>query len=153
MVTCLRIIFMQKFFFLILLSAASMCAAQQPPAKANAEKAPIPAQLTAAHTMCLKIKVASDADVAEARSELKTWGRFQVKEDCAQADVSLWITARVIPEVKTCGAVIQVTSNTDQSILWTGNMKCDDSTQGIVGRLVRELRKDMTPPSAGKTKQ
>jgi hypothetical protein len=145
---------MPRIFFLVLLSAASMCLAQQPAAKASAVKAPLPAQLTSAHTMCLKVKVASDADVAEARKELKAWGRFQIKEDCAQADVDLWIVARVIPEAKTCGTVLQVTSNGDHSILWTSSMKCADSTKGTVGRLVRALRKDMTsPPTAAQTQK
>jgi hypothetical protein len=161
---------MKATLLLILIGVASVCAAQAtstnpvPPPAAKAEsptakvpapaatvpppaaKAPLPAQLLSAKSLCIKAPNASEANVAEARKELNAWGRFQVKEDCAQSDVALWIIVRVLPQADICGAVIQVTGNADPSILWTGNLKCKRSDKGLVGRLVRALRNELDPP-------
>ncbi|MFI5105110.1 MAG: hypothetical protein ACHP79_09330, partial [Terriglobales bacterium] len=128
--------------------------AEKPAQESKQAKAPLPERLLSAKTMCIKVRSAPDADVAEARKELTAWGRFQVMEDCAQAEITLWIQARVVPEAEICGAVIQITANSDGAILWTSNTKCKKSTKGLVGLLVRKLRKEMTPvPAATKSKK
>ncbi|MFI5104514.1 MAG: hypothetical protein ACHP79_06290, partial [Terriglobales bacterium] len=108
------------FLFLMLMGAMSgspdqnsaNAKAKKPPEKpaqqSKQAKAPLPERLLSAKTMCIKVRSASDDDVAEARKELKAWGRFQVMEDCAQAEITLWIQARVVPEAEICGAVIQI---------------------------------------------
>ena len=147
---------MKAILLLILTGVASVCAAQGPspaPAGKPAEKkTSLPAQLLSARTMCIKVRSAPDADVAEARRELKAWNRFQVVEDCAQADITLWIQARELPEAEICGAVIQVTANSGGAILWTGNSKCKKSTKGLIGLLVRNLRKAMATQAPKKSK-
>lgn len=120
------------------------------PAQQSAQtKAPLSDRLLSAKTMCIKVLSAPEADAAEARKELKAWNRFQVVEDCAQAEIALWLQSREMLAGEICGAVIQVTANSDGAILWTANTKCKKSTKGLVGLLVRKLRKDMTPAPAG----
>jgi hypothetical protein len=127
--------------------------AEKPAQESKQVKAPLPERLLSAKTMCIKVRSAPAADVAEVRKELKAWGRFQVMEDCAQAEIALWIQSRLVPEAEICGAVIQITANSDGGILWTANTKCKKSTKGLVGLLVRKLRKDMTEPAATKSKK
>lgn len=124
------------------------------PAPQSAQaKAPLSDRLLSAKTMCIKVRSAPEAEVADALKELKAWNRFQVMEDCAQADITMWIQSREMAEIEACGAVIQVTANSDGAILWTRNARCKKSAKGLVGRLVPLLRKDMTPPAGTKSKK
>lgn len=127
--------------------------AEKPAQQANQAKAPIPERLLSAKTMCIKVRSAPAADLAEVRKELKAWNRFQIVEDCAQADVAMWIQSREMREIAACGAVIQIIANSDRAILWTKNGRCKKSAKGLVGLLVRRLRKDMTAPAHAKTKK
>lgn len=128
--------------------------AEAPAAQSKLAKAPLPDRLLSAKTMCIKVRSAPEAEVADARKELKAWNRFQVVEDCAQADIAMWIQSREMPEIEACGAVIQITANSDGAILWTKNGRCKKSAKGLVGRFVRMLRKEMTPaPAHAKAKK
>jgi len=102
------------------------------------------ARLLSAKTACLHLGNGSDKDLAEARRELKTWGRFKLVDDCSSSDVAIWITARYVPEAEICGAIVQVQGISDKAILWTGNKHCKTKTDEVVGQLVRQLRADMT---------
>ncbi len=120
--------------------------------KAAAAKAVLPERLLAAKTMCINPMQSSAADAGEARTELKAWGRFTLVDDCAQADIALWINARFLPANEVCHTVAQIFANSNKAILWSQAASCTKSTKGTVKALVQHLRKEMTPAAAKKAK-
>lgn len=101
-------------------------------------------RLLSARTVCIHLGNGTDKDLAEARRQFKSWGRFKLVDNCSAADLAIWVTARYIPEADVCGAILQVQAASDHAILWTANKHCKTKTDVVVGQLVRQLRADMT---------
>ena len=126
----------------VLLSFAMLLA---PLAFARASSAPtVSPRLLSAKTGCIHMLHGTDKDMAEARKELKNWGRYKLVDECSKAEVTILIIARYSREVETCGAVVQVQDTANQAILWTGNQKCKTRTDVVVGHILRSLRAEVT---------
>jgi hypothetical protein len=104
----------------------------------------VPARLASAKTACIKQLNGSKQDVAEVKRQLKSWGRFQLKDDCSGADVAIWLSARYSPENKVCGTRLQVIGNPDNAILWSGAQGCKTQTAPAIGKMMRKLRTDVS---------
>jgi hypothetical protein len=125
---------MKKFCFFLLLAI---------PPWAGAAQAQSPDTLGSAKTTCIKLLHGSRQDTAAARAELKKWDRFKLLDDCAKADVSIWIAAGSPVKEHVCRVTMQAIGP-DQRVLWSQTRNCKGTTPPMVAQLVRRLRADLS---------
>lgn len=131
---------MKSISAFILLLICSLAASAQ---NASADR------LAHAKSACIKQLKGSAADLAAANRELKSWGRFEVKDSCSASDVSIYMIARETREVGLCAAVVQIIGNPDNAVLWAGSRKCKGSaTTPAITALMRQMKAEV---GGGKT--
>jgi hypothetical protein len=126
---------MIKFCFFLLFLAE--------PIWAGAAQAQNPDTLGSARSACIKLLHGSARDAASAKAELRKWGRFKLVDDCAKADISLWIAAGSPAKEHVCHVTVQAIAP-NQQLLWSQSRDCKGTTPPVVAQLVRRLRADLS---------